>query len=79
MGAWMGFCKFIVKLKCAYLLIVFTRFANFDFRLEALFLWMIFFFANLSSIATTFGNNAAASFLSSVPRNFFTALRVVFA
>lgn len=37
------------------------------------------FLASLSNIATTLGNNAEASFLLSVVRNFFTALRVVFA
>lgn len=59
--------------------ILFTWLVNLDFKLEALFLWMMFFFSNLSIIAITLGNFSAASFLSSVLRNAEIALRVVFA
>ena len=58
---------------------LFTCKANLDLRLAALLSWITFFFANLSNIATTFGNNSTATVLSVVIRNFFTAFRVVFA
>ena len=35
--------------------------ANFDFKLAALFLWIILTLANLSNIFCTFGYNATAS------------------
>ena len=49
-----------------------------DFRLPALFLCIIFLFANLSIIVCNFGNWSSASFLSVNDLNFLTALRIVF-
>ena len=51
--------------------------ARLDLRLEALFLWMTLFFANLSNIADTAGNISAAFFASVVARNVRTAFRAV--
>jgi hypothetical protein len=51
--------------------------ARLDLRLEALFLWMTLFFANLSNIAETTGNISAAFFASVVARNARTAFRAV--
>ena len=56
-----------------------TLFVNFDFKLDALFLCITLFLANLSIIATTLGNKVPASVLVSVSRNFLIALRVVLA
>jgi hypothetical protein len=52
---------------------------SFDFRFPALFLWITFFFANLSSIEHTLGYSSLASVWSDILRNFLTALRAVFA
>jgi len=54
-----------------------TCFVNLDFKLPALFWWIMLFLANLSNIAITLGNKASAAVLSSVARNTLTALRVV--
>ena len=54
-----------------------TCFIKEDFRLLALFLWMMLRLASLSSMATTSGKNAAASALSLFSRRRRTALRVV--
>ena len=56
---------------------LFTCLANFDLRLAALFLWIIFLFVNLSSIDSKVGSNANASFLFEVSLSFLIALRVV--
>ncbi len=53
--------------------------ANLDFKLAALFAWITFFFANLSNIEATFGNNSTATAFSVMLRNFFTAFLAVFA
>ena len=47
------------------------------FKLAALFLWMMFCFANLSSIDDTLGSKASATPFSLVLRKAFTALRAV--
>lgn len=56
-----------------------TNLVNFDLLLEALFLWITFFFARRSSIETTFNKRGDASSLEVVLRNCLIALRVVFA
>lgn len=66
-----------IHMKINYNLLTYK--ANFDFKLEALLSWITFFFANLSNIAETFGNNSTATAFSVVLRNFFTAFLVVFA
>jgi len=50
-----------------------------DFRLAALFLWMMLVLASLSSIFCTFGYRATASSLLVMARSLRTALRMVFA
>jgi len=54
-----------------------TCLVNFDFKLEALLSWIIFFLANLSIIDTTADNLAEASDLSVARRKALIALRVV--
>ena len=56
-----------------------TKIVSFDFKLLALFLWMMLRLANLSSIALIFGNISVATVLSVVERNLRTALRAVLA
>lgn len=56
-----------------------TNLVSFDLLLEALFLWITFFFAKRSSIEITLTNNGAASVLLVVPLNFFMAFLVVLA
>ena len=57
----------------------FTTLANFDFWLEALFLWMTFFLANLSSIEETSTYNFSASDFSVEVLCLLINVRVVFA
>jgi len=52
-----------------------TFFVSFDLRLEALFLWIMFFFTNLSIIEETNTNREPASFLSVVSLSFWIAVR----
>jgi hypothetical protein len=54
-----------------------TNLVNFDFKLEALLSWIIFFLANLSIIEITFDNLEVASDLSVAILNALIALRVV--
>lgn len=56
---------------------LFTWLYSPDLRFAALFLCITFFFASLSSIEVTRGNNSTAVSFSVVLRNFLTALRVV--
>lgn len=51
--------------------------AKLDLRLDALFLWMTLFLANLSNIAETTGSISAAFFASVVARRARTAFRAV--
>ena len=51
--------------------------AKLDFKLEALLLWIMFFFESLSIRETTVGNILTASFFLVRSRNFLIALRVV--
>ena len=52
----------------------FTYFINLLFKLEALFLCQVFFFASLSTMATTLGRYFTASALSSKDLNFAIAV-----
>lgn len=58
---------------------LFTYFVSFDLLFEALFLWITFFLANLSSIEITFDNSGVASDFSVVERNLLIAVLVVLA
>ena len=53
--------------------------ASFDLRFAALFLWIWLFPESLSIFEITSGYSLSAVFLSVVSRNFFIALRTVFA
>ena len=54
-----------------------TCLVNFDFKLEALLLWMMFFLANLSTIEITADNFDEASSLSVANLNALIAFLVV--
>ena len=54
-----------------------TCLVKLDFRLAALFLWMMLRLASLSSMALTNGNMAVASLASVDARSLRTALRAV--
>ncbi len=56
--------------------ILFANFANLDFWLAALFLWMMFFFANLSNADDTCLNKSDTIALSVVNLNFLIKVRV---
>jgi len=56
-----------------------TCFARDDFRFDAFFLWITFFWASLSSIEFSLGSIVAASSLFEVVRIFLSALRIVLA
>lgn len=56
-----------------------TNFVSLDLLFEALFLWMMFFFAKRSSIEITLLKSGVASDLSVVIRNLLIADLVVFA
>lgn len=58
---------------------LFTYFVSLDLLLEALFLWITFFFANLSNMPETCFNNEAASSLSVVFFSLLMKVRVVLA
>ena len=69
----------LIHLKQKYYDNLFTYNVNLDFKFPALFLWIIFRLANLSSMELTSGNNLTAVSLSVVARNLRTALRAVLA
>ena len=60
-----------------YKLLIFT--ANPDFKLAALFLWIIPFLTNLSIKEVTLGSFPSAVGLSEINLMSFNALRIVFA
>jgi len=62
-----------------YIYKLLTNFVNFDLLLEALFLWITFFLANLSSMEVTCFSSAFASSLSEVFLSFLIKVLVVFA